>query len=163
MTLCRPAFSRWLPSGNTARDYQAHPFISRPMESPACCSKRSFHRAVSAPDTGWSGLWVTPDAPECPLQVRRPTPTALENGPSWLHSQSRRPGEAHTAAQPLAKHSECVPLAALAKMRRGIMPPRFRGSSVVIIGLSRRGGAGFTRETHPFGTILAGTLPPPRR
>lgn len=29
------------------------------------------------------------------------------------------------------------------------MPPRAQGTSV-IIGLSRRGGAGFTRETHPF-------------
>lgn len=31
---------------------QVHPLISRPMEPPAGCSKRSFHRAVSAPDTG---------------------------------------------------------------------------------------------------------------
>lgn len=150
----RTALSRWLPPGSTARDYPGHPFISRPMEPPAGCSKRSFHRAVSAPDTGGvRGCGSPQNAPECPHQARRPTPTALENGPSWLHFQSRRPGEAHTAAQPLTKHCNCVSLAALAKMHCGIMPPRSQGSSV-IIGPSRRGGAGFTRATHPFRCYL---------
>jgi hypothetical protein len=80
------------------------------------------------------GVFGAVGHPRCPRMSTSSPQThthRLGNGPSWLHSQSRRPGEAHTAAQPLTKHSDCVSLAALAKMRCGIIPPRSRDSPVI--------------------------------